>query len=102
MNKKSLDDAYDEEFDFGFTSMAESEIKQYEEKLRVALRDQNNLLSDVKATADIYEDKLNKMYKLIQPLLKNLSKDDGKDYIFWPDRKKKIEAFKQKLDDLMK
>ena len=42
------------------------------------------------------------MYKMVMPLLKNLAKDSDKDYIYWPDRHKKMADFIVKLDELMK
>lgn len=39
------------------------------------------------------QNRLDKLYKAIQPLLGNLKKDPHKDYILFPDRGPKIEAF---------
>ena len=41
------------------------------------------------------------MYNMIVPLLDNLAKDPDKSYIYWPDRQKKIAAFKQKLKEVI-
>lgn len=67
-----------EEFDFGFTSVAEEAIKQ----------DGN--------------DKARAMYDAIMPLLKNLAKDaDKNDYIHWPGRSAKIDQFITKLNTIL-
>ena len=44
--------------------------------------------------------KLQQMYDAIIPLLKNLNANPGQEYIKWPDRTKKIVAFKNKLDKI--
>lgn len=43
------------------------------------------------------EDKAQGIYNMILPLLNNLMANPEKEYIHWPDRVKKIEAFKVKL-----
>jgi hypothetical protein len=35
------------------------------------------------------------------PLLLNLAKDDEKEYIYWPERTKKMKAFIDKVDKLV-
>ena len=42
-------------------------------------------------------DKAQGIYNMILPLLNNLMANPEKEYIHWPDRVKKIEAFKAKL-----
>jgi hypothetical protein len=42
-------------------------------------------------------DKAQGIYNMILPLLNNLMTNPEKEYIHWPDRVKKIEAFKAKL-----
>lgn len=67
-----------EEFDFGFTSVAEEDI------------------------TEAANDKAQLMYKMILPLLNNLKKDaDKNDYIHWPGRTAKIDEFVQKLDTIL-
>lgn len=102
MTRKSLDDAWDEEFDFGFTSiksMSELELKQKEKTLTNIVDEQAKKLASIEQT---YKDKLGTMYRMIIPLLSNLEDKDGKEYIYWPNRNEKIAAFRQKLDKLMK
>lgn len=79
----------DEEFDFGFTSVGEGDIKLEE-------------LSELSNLTDKYRDNLEKMHKLITPLIKNLMADaDTKAYIHWPNRKEKLIQFKKQLDALL-
>jgi hypothetical protein len=78
----------EEDFDFGFTTVSEEEFKQREEKA-------------AEAAASEVTNKVDVMYKMIMPLLQNLSKDaDKNEYIYWPDRKKKIAAFIEKLNKI--
>lgn len=42
-------------------------------------------------------DKVRGIYDMIVPLLDNLMLNPEKEFIHWPDRVKRIEAFKQKL-----
>lgn len=73
MSDLDLDD-----FDFGFTTSSEEEIKQ-----------EGN-------------DKAQAMYNAILPLLKNLKKDADKNPIInWPNRGKKIDEFINKLDKIL-
>jgi hypothetical protein len=54
------------------------------------------------ATADDLEDRFNKLYNMVQPLLNNLKKNPEKDYIYWPKRLSKIEEFSDQLDKVFK
>lgn len=75
---------FDEDFDFGFTTVSEDVFIEAEESALEA------------------QQKAERMYKLILPLLNNLAKDADKNaYIHWPNRKEKIEAFKKKLQTLL-
>jgi hypothetical protein len=68
----------DLEFDFGFTTMAEEDIKQ-----------EGN-------------DKARAMYDAIMPLLLNLKKDADKNPIInWPNRGEKIDQFITKLNEII-
>lgn len=71
------------DFDFGFSSVSERDITT------PVLEQMSN-------------DKAEKMYKLIMPLLRNLEKDSDKNpYIHWPNRKEKIQEFIKKLDAVL-
>lgn len=79
-------------FDFGFTAIDESELDAYQEsqeQLKVAAGSVEELQS-----------RLNRLFNAVQPLLANLKKDPHKDYILWPQRLEKIEAFEDMLQDL--
>jgi hypothetical protein len=89
----------DDDFDFGFSAVSEEELKALEKKLQQEVTTKSAELAQV---AQTYEDKLNAMYKMIMPLLKNLAKDDKKEYIFWPNRSAKMQEFIKKIDALMK
>lgn len=73
----------DDDFDFGFTSVPTDSV--------------------VSATeVDTAQAKAQQMYNAVVPLLNNLAKDaDKNDYILWPDRTAKIEAFKKKLQSIL-
>jgi hypothetical protein len=62
----------DDDFDFGFCTVAKEEIHDDASKAE-------------------------RMYKMILPLLTNLKQNPDKDYIHWPNRTEKIEEFQQKL-----
>lgn len=75
----------DDLFDFGFTAVSEDEL----EAVQTSIANQTSS-----------QERLEKMYKSILPLLDNLEKDPSKDYIYWPDRTKKIDSFRKKLTDI--
>lgn len=79
----------DEDFDFGFTSVDENDINK-------------EVLTELSDTSDLYKQRLEQMYKLITPLIKNLMADaDTKAYIHWPNRKEKLIQFQKQLDALL-
>jgi hypothetical protein len=75
----------DDLFDFGFTAVSEDELETVQTSIA-------NLASSA--------ERLEKMYKSILPLLDNLQKNDEKDYIYWPNRTKKIEEFRKRLTEI--
>lgn len=78
--------ATDDIFDFGFTAVDEHELES------------------VQKTADKAhdaEDKLNRLYNSILPLLSNLKANPEKDYIYWPNRTAKVEEFEDRLRQIM-
>ncbi len=75
-----------DDFDFGFTTVSEEDITA----------------PIVTAAIDQSHDKAQQMLDAIVPLLNNLAKDSDKNaYIHWPDRAKKIDAFKKKLESIL-
>lgn len=74
----------DEIFDFGFTIVDESELD--------AVQQATAQVQTVSTTVESTQQKLDRLYNAIQPLLNNLKKNPEKDYIKWPNRKPIIEA----------
>ena len=73
------------DFDFGFTAVDEEELESYQK---------------VSSDASTAQDKLDKLYNAITPLLNNLKKNPEKDYILWPNRLKKVEEFEEHLSKI--
>jgi|TARA_R110000851_G_scaffold42194_1_gene105102 hypothetical protein len=84
----------DYSFDFGFSAMDEDELE--------AVQTGKAAVASANAGADDLEDRLNKLYNMVQPLLSNLKKNPEKDYIYWPNRNDKIEEFSDALDKVFK
>jgi Mg2+ and Co2+ transporter CorA len=80
----------DESFDFGFSIVDEGELD--------VLQEAQDTITTVSAEAATLEDRLNKLYNMMMPLLNNLAKNPDKNYIFWPNRLAKIEQFRDQLD----
>lgn len=75
----------EELFDFGFTAVTEGELDAVQQAQAKA------------ETAYEIHKQLNEMYNSILPLLNNLKANPEKDYIYWPNRAEKIEAFEEIL-----
>ena len=120
-NKKMADedeinlDEYDE-FDFGFSTVDEDEVKEFETKVQEKVAETTGKVSNylenkinqlLKAregdTSRVEElekkrkDDLLKLEKIIMPLLKNLQKNPDDVYIKWPNRKEVIEKQIKKI-----
>lgn len=78
-----------EDFDFGFTAVDEDELE--------AVQQQAAKTEIVAQTANQLEEKIDKLYNAILPLLSNLKKNPEKGYIYWPNRTSKIEQFEDVL-----
>ena len=76
-------------FDFGFTTIAEEDL------------DATKQVDVAYKTAAEHEDKLNRLYEAILPLLHNLKKNPEKEYIKWPNRVKKVEEFEKYIADIV-
>ncbi len=81
-------------FDFGFTAVDENELE--------AVQSVKTEASTAAATSQELEDKLNKLYNSILPLLSNLKKNPEKEYILWPNRVEKIEQFEDLITEIIK
>ena len=83
-----------EKFDFGFTAVDEHELE--------AVQKASSKLESTSSKASELEDKLNKLYNAIQPLLTNLKKNPEKEYILWPNRVEKVEQFEDLISAIVK
>lgn len=82
------------DFDFGFTMVNEDELDVVQ---GLSLRSQK-----VENEVDKLQKKCDTLYNMITPLLNNLAQNPEKNYIKWSgkDRMKKIEQFRDKLDEV--
>ena len=83
-----------EKFDFGFTAVDEDELE--------VVQKQSQKLESTSGRAEELEDKLNKLYNSILPLLSNLKANPEKEYIYWPKRTDKIEEFEDRIKEIIK
>lgn len=81
-------------FDFGFTAVDEAELE--------IVQKASSKASDASNEVIVLEDKLNKLYNAILPLLSNLKKNPEKEYILWPNRTEKIEQFEDLITEIIK
>ena len=79
----------DLDFDFGFTAMDAEELDAVQDSVLAAQKAQE-VSSDV-------QNKIDALYNMIMPLLNNLQKNPEKEYIYWPNRMDKVEAFRDQL-----
>ena len=84
----------DDIFDFGFTVVNEDELEVAQKATKTA----ETAVAGAKTT----ETKLNNLYNAIIPLLTNLKSNPEKDYILWPNRLAKVEAFEDHLQKIYK
>ena len=77
-------------FDFGFTAVTEDEL------------DVAKKAAEVETTATSTQDRLDKLYNAVIPLLNNLKKNPEKEYILWPNRLAKVEEFEDHLQAIYK
>lgn len=85
MAKTPIQEPSDDDHDFGFSFTDDLEQDMY------AAQEQ----------ASKEQQKAEKMYKMIMPLLNNLKKNPDKPNIHWPDRVKKIDDFIYKLNAIL-
>ena len=84
----------DDLFDFGFTAVDETELSSYQQAERKVERTTTEL--------EALQTKCDKLYNAIIPLLNNLKKNPEKEYILWPKRLDKVEAFETHLQNIYK
>ena len=80
----------DDIFDFGFTAVNEDELEAVQQ------------LSTQVEEATSLEERVNKLYNSITPLLNQLKANPSKEYIYWPNRVEKIEQFEDHLYKIYK
>mgnify|MGYP007043424449 CR=1 FL=1 len=78
-----------DDFDFGFTAVDETELQ--------AVQDAQKTVGDVSVEARTTQEKLDKLYNAITPLLANLKRNPEKEYILWPNRVEKVDQFEDHL-----
>jgi hypothetical protein len=79
-------------FDFGFSAVTLDELE--------VIQETNSKLEESDAESTELRRRLDAVYAAVQPLLNNLKNDPSKEYIWWPNRMEKIEAFSDHLDAL--
>ena len=84
----------EEIFDFGFTLVDEDELDTVQEI--------EKKVSETSSTAESTQDKLDKLFNAIQPLLTNLKKNPEKELIKWPNRLEEIEQFEDLIQGIYK
>lgn len=84
----------EDDFDFGFTAVDEAELEAVQKAAETA--------ETASSTSVELQDKIDKLYNAIVPLLNNLKKNPEKDYILWPNRLEKVEQFEDYLQAIYK
>ena len=103
-------DDYDDDFDFGFNTVDEAEVTEYETEIKSRVADQGGIIpSNLEEKIDMlielrqgdetqldilkkeHKNNLLKVEKMIMPLLYNLMKNPEDIYIKWPNRKEIIQ-----------
>lgn len=79
----------DDFFDFGFTAVDEAELEVVKKK--------QETIDLLDVGQNVTQDKLDRLYNAITPLLNNLKKNPEKDYILWPNRVEKVDQFEDHL-----
>ena len=82
----------DDLFDFGFTIVDEQELE--------AVQQATAKVQTVSTSVSETQDRLDKLYNAITPLLNNLKKNPEKDYILWQNRLEKVEQFEDHIQKI--
>jgi hypothetical protein len=82
----------DPDFDFGFSLVDENELE--------VVQQAQQAVASTKTVASATQEKVDTLYNMMMPLLNNLAKNPEKEYIYWPNRIEKIEAFRDRLRDV--
>ena len=84
----------DDLFDFGFTIVDEQELE--------VVQQATQQVESVSTTVQSTQERLDKLFNAIQPLLNNLKQNPEKEYILWPNRLEKIEQFETHIQNIYK
>jgi len=82
----------DDTFDFGFTAVDETELE--------AVQKISQEVQTKQVETESTQEKLDKLFNAITPLLNNLKANPEKDYIYWPNRIEKVEQFETFLQKI--
>lgn len=82
----------DDIFDFGFTIVDENELE--------VVQQATQQVETVSSIGQSTQERLNRLYNAIQPLLNNLKQNPEKEYILWPNRLEKIEQFEDHIQKI--
>lgn len=83
---------FNDDFDFGFSLVDENELD--------AVQQAQQAVASTSKEAIATANKVDRLFNMMMPLLNNLSKNPEKEYIYWPNRIEKIEAFRDKLREV--
>jgi len=84
----------DDLFDFGFTIVDEQDLE--------VVQQATQQVQSVSTTVQSTQERLDKLYNAVQPLLNNLKQNPEKEYILWPNRLDKIEQFETHIQNIYK
>jgi len=82
----------DDLFDFGFTIVDEQELE--------AVQQATAKVETVSTSVSETQERLDRLYNAITPLLNNLKKNPEKDYILWQNRLEKVEQFEDHIQKI--
>jgi len=82
----------DDLFDFGFTIVDEQELE--------AVQQATAKVETVSTSVSETQERLERLYNAITPLLNNLKKNPEKDYILWQNRLEKVEQFEDYIQKI--
>ena len=82
----------DDLFDFGFTIVDEQELE--------AVQQATAKVETVSTSVSETQERLERLYNAITPLLNNLKKNPEKDYILWQNRLEKVEQFEDHIQNI--
>lgn len=83
----------DDIFDFGFSAISEDDLQVVESS--------KSQVEELQQQLEAVDKRAQMLYNAFIPLLDNLRKNPEKEYIYWPDRLDKIDAFESKLSAIL-